>query len=105
MKQVFVVQTTAPDVKSARRLARLIVRRRLAACVTFRGGFESVYRWKGKIENSPETVLTMKTSKARLAALEKTVRANHPYQVPEFLAVKVAAGSKDYLHWIEKSLR
>ena len=94
-----------PDLKSARRLARGLVSRRLAACVSFRDRFESLYRWKGKIAKASETVLMIKTSGAGLRPLEKAVRARHPYEVPEFLAMEVSSGSKDYLKWVESSVR
>ena len=99
-----VVWTTVPDARFARKIARALVEKKLAACVSFREGFESVYRWKKKIECVSETLLIIKTSKEKLGLLEKAVRAAHPYEVPEFLAVE-ASGSKKYLSWIQGSLK
>ena len=103
--RALVVWTTAPDMKTARKLARLLVDQRLAACVSLRKGFESVYRWKKKIECVSEVLLIIKTPKAKWFELAKTIRSHHPYEVPEILAVEAAAGSKEYLSWMERSLR
>ena len=103
--RAFVVLTTTPDKKSARKIGEILVRRKLAACVSIRDGFESVYRWKGRIERAAETILIIKTSKAKLPRLEKAIRANHPYELPEVLAMEASGGSKDYLKWMENSLK
>ena len=103
--RAFVVLTTTPDKKSAEKIAGVLVRQKLAACVSLRGGFESVYRWKGKVERAAETLLIIKTSKAKFPKLEKAIRANHPYDVPEILGFGASAGSKPYLNWMEHSLK
>ena len=102
--RAFVVFTTAPDLKSARRIACAVVDQKLAACVSLRSGFESVYRWKKKIVRSSEVLLILKTSKERLRSLEKAVLAAHPYDTPEFLSLPVHSGSKRYLGWLADSL-
>jgi len=99
------VLVTAPDLKTARSLARLVLRARLAACVNLVPNLESHYWWRGKIERDAEILLILKTTRAQLAALEKLVLANHPYDTAEFLAVPLAAGAGRHLDWITESLR
>ena len=100
-----VVLVTCGSRAEARRIARAVVTRRLAACANiFEGRVESVYRWKGKVEQAREFLLLMKTSKARLAALEAEVKRLHSYEVPEFIALRIMAGSRDYLAWLAESM-
>ena len=103
--RALVVLTTTPDKKSARKIAGSLIQKRLAACVSIGGGFESVYRWKGKVARASEILLIIKTSKTKLSKLEKIIRVGHPYKVPEVLAIEAAGGSKDYLSWMEDSLK
>ena len=105
MTSAIVVLVTAPDARVAKRLADALVGERLAACVTALHGASSTYRWKGKVERARETVLLIKTRKSLAKRLEKRVRELHPYEVPEFLAIPVAAGGRRYLDWIEESTR
>lgn len=98
------VLTTCPDRDSARRLAEMLVTQRLAACVNIASGVESVYRWKDQIERSAELLLFIKTRADRYAAVEAAVRAHHPYELPEVLAVPVAKGLGAYLGWIDDNL-
>ncbi len=85
---------------AADRLARLLVEERLAACVQALPGMRSTYRWQGAIEQADECLLLIKTSAARYAALERTLAAHHPYELPEILAVDAAAGLPAYLRWL-----
>jgi periplasmic divalent cation tolerance protein len=99
---VLVTCSSAPE---ARRIARAVVEKRLAACVNIiPGAVTSIYRWKGNIESSRESLLLIKTSRNRLAKLQATVEKLHSYSVPEFIAVPIANGSPAYLSWIEESL-
>jgi periplasmic divalent cation tolerance protein len=97
------VLTTAPDRRTARRLAASLVKGRLAACVSCVDGAESVYRWKGKLEKTSETLLLVKTDSSRLKRLEREIRDNHPYETPEVLWFRCAGGSKKYLRWLKES--
>ena len=100
-----VVLVTCGSLKEARRIARGVVGKRLAACVNIgTAPVESVYRWKGKVESAREYLLVIKTSATRLAALEKEVKRLHSYDVPEFVVLEIAAGSKEYLRWVEESV-
>ena len=99
-KKYFVVLVTAPDLKTARRLARAALNARLIACANLVPKIESHYWWQGKIESGNEVLMIMKTTAARLAALEKLILAKHPYDTAEFLAFRLTGGTKRYLNWI-----
>lgn len=96
------VITTLPDVASARALADTLVGGRLAACVSLQSPCRSVYRWQGQIEAAEEIPLWIKTTAERYPALEAAIRAHHPYELPEILAVPVERGLPDYLDWIAR---
>jgi periplasmic divalent cation tolerance protein len=98
-----IVLVTAPDLKSARALAQAALADNLIACANLIPKIESHYRWQGKIESGAEVLLVLKTTKSKLAALEKLVLSRHPYATPEFLALMPAAGSKTYLDWLAES--
>jgi len=96
-----IVLTTCSSLKEARRIARALVERRLAACVNIgTAPVESVYRWEGKIESAKEYQLLIKTSRARYTEIERTIRELHGYEVPEIVALPIVSGSRDYLSWI-----
>jgi periplasmic divalent cation tolerance protein len=99
-----VVLVTAPDLKVARKLAQAALQARLIACANLIPKFESHYWWQGKIEKGAEVLLLMKTSRARLVALEKLIVAKHPYDTPEFLVLPLTAGNGRYLKWIGDSV-
>ncbi|WP_319242915.1 divalent-cation tolerance protein CutA [uncultured Propionivibrio sp.] len=100
MKTVLLVLTNLPDQASADRLAAALVDARLAACVNILAPCRSVYRWKDAVEHADEIPLLIKTTEASYAALEAAIRAQHPYDVPEIIAIPVAHGLPDYLAWV-----
>lgn len=100
-----VVLVTAPDLKTARMLARSALDARLVACANLVPRIESHYWWRGKLESVAEVLLIFKTTRARLAKLEKLVLAKHPYDTPEFVVLPVRGGAAKYLAWIEASVR
>ena len=102
--QYFVVLVTAPKLTVARKLARGILKKRLAACTNLVPGLESHYWWEGKICRDAEILMVMKTSRAKLQALEKFVLAEHPYDTPEFVGVPIVSGSRRYLKWVGESV-
>ena len=97
-----VVLVTAPDLKTARRLARAALRQRLAACANLIPGLESHYWWQGKIESSREVLLLFKTRAGRLRELERLILAEHPYDTPEFVVLQLTAGTERYLAWLKQ---
>jgi periplasmic divalent cation tolerance protein len=99
------VLTNLGDIDSARRIARELVERRLAACVNMLPGVQSVYRWQDAVEEEGEITLLIKTTAVRYAELEATIRALHPYQLPEVIAVPIANGSPAYLDWVRQETK
>lgn len=97
---VLLVFTNLPDAAAARALAAALVEARLAACVNILAPCRSVYRWQGGIEEADEVPLLIKTTAARYAELEAAIRARHPYELPEIVAVPVAHGLPAYLAWV-----
>ena len=100
--QFRVVLVTAPDLKTARRLARAALGKRLAACANLIPGLESHYWWQGKIESSREVLLLFKTRTDCLRKLEKLILAEHPYDTPEFVVLQLTAGTERYLGWLKR---
>lgn len=94
------VLVTAPDLKTARRLASRVVAKRLAACVNLLPRIESHYVWQGRVECSAEVLLLLKTTHARIPALQQAILDAHPYDTPEFVVVNITAGAKRYLNWV-----
>lgn len=99
-----VVLVTAPDLKTARALARAALEAKLVACANLVPEIESHYWWRGKLEQSREVLLVMKTTLARLTALEQMILARHPYDTAEFVVLPLGAGSTKYLAWIDASV-
>ena len=89
--------------EAAEALARQLVEQRLAACVNLLDGVRSIYRWRDDVEQAAETLLLAKTRGSRYAQLQQAVRDAHPYELPEIVAVPIASGLPDYLHWIAES--
>ena len=90
---------------AASRIAKEVVAKRAAACVSIISGVSSTYLWKGKVENASECMLVMKTRAELLPKLENAVKKAHPYNVPEIIAFRISRGSKPYLDWIGKETR
>jgi periplasmic divalent cation tolerance protein len=100
-----VVFVTCGSAEEASRIARSVVDARMAACVNILGSpVESIYRWKGSVENAKEFLLIMKTTGARFEGLRRLIKTLHSYEVPEIIAIPIAAGSPDYLSWLETTL-
>lgn len=95
-----IVLTTCPDAETAGRIARALVEERLAACVNILPPMRSVYRWKGQVEEASEQLLVIKSVSAQFAALRDRLRALHPYELPEIVAVPILDGLPEYLAWL-----
>ncbi|MEK6280973.1 MAG: divalent-cation tolerance protein CutA [Acidobacteriota bacterium] len=102
--EAIVVFMTAPSREEAGRLAQMMVRERLAACVQILPEMESVYRWQDQIEQQREVLIIAKTTKSRFEELEVRVRASHSYETPEIVALHLIAGSPPYLEWLSSSV-
>ena len=94
------ILTNLPDAASAEKLARALVEARAAACVNILAPCDSIYRWRGEVESATEVPLLIKTTRAAYPLLEQIVRAQHPYDVPELIAVPIAQGLPAYLEWL-----
>ena len=101
--QFVIVLTTLPAEGDAEKFASQLVEEKLAACVNVLTPMRSVYRWKNAIERADERQIVIKTTKARLSALEARIHKLHPYDVPEFVVLPIVSGSADYLSWISDS--
>ena len=94
------VLTMLPDRAAAEKLAEALVEKRAAACVNILGPCRSVYRWKGALQKDDEHLMLIKTSAERYAMLEEAIRAAHPYELPEIVAVPIERGLPAYLDWV-----
>lgn len=92
--------TTSPNVETSEELCRSILRERLAACVNILPGIRSCYHWQGKIEESHEQLLLIKTRESLFSALAELIKAKHPYETPEIVAVRAEAVASSYLSWV-----
>jgi periplasmic divalent cation tolerance protein len=105
MTQYIQVVTTTGSREDAERIAKMLVERRLAACVQISGPITSTYRWEGAIETASEYQCTAKSRLDLFAQLEQAIREIHPYQTPEILATQIFAGSAAYLGWLDAELQ
>lgn len=94
------VLTSLPDAASAEILANALIDSRAAACVNVLAECHSVYRWQGRVETAAEIPLLIKTTVANYPLVEQIVRAQHPYDVPELIAIPITHGLPAYLDWL-----
>ncbi len=104
MTEYIQVMTTVETEKDAQKIAELVVEKRLAGCVQITGPMTSVYQWQGKIEKAGEYLLLIKSRRDLFSALEREISTNHPYEVPEILALPIVDGAKSYLDWLSGEL-
>ena len=94
------VLTNLPDRAAAERLADALIEKRVAACVNILAPCRSVYRWKGVVQHDEEYPMLIKTAAERYPDLEAAIRAAHPYELPEIIAVSIERGLPAYLEWL-----
>lgn len=99
-----VVLCTCPDEATGTRIATALIEGRHAACVNRVPGVRSMYRWEGRVCDDAEVLLVIKTTAGQLRRVEALIRAGHPYELPEILALPVAGGSAAYLAWIGQAV-
>jgi len=102
--QYIQIQMTFPTVELAHEMAMKLVKGNLVACAQVCGTVQSVYTWKGVCETSQETLLLAKTTLPLFERLESTVRAGHPYECPQIVALPIVAANADYLDWLNEQL-
>ena len=98
--EVRVVLVTAPDADTAARIARALVEEGLIACANLVPGIRSIYRWQGRVADEAEVLLVLKTRAGCCGAVAARVKALHPYELPEVVALPVVDGSEAYLDWV-----
>lgn len=98
------VLTTTGSREEAQRIGRVLVERRLAACVNIVPGIESIYRWQEKVEQSDECLLIIKTSGAAFDQLRAAIKELHSYELPECVCMEIEDGSAEYLKWLAESV-
>ncbi len=103
--QHIVVFVTVPSQEEARALGRVLLEKKLVACVNIVSDVDSFFWWEGKIDRAGECLLILKTRYSVFQALTAVVKAQHSYSVPEIIALPVIAGQKDYLAWIDETVR
>ena len=104
MTEALIVFTTFANEADAARVARVLVEERLVACANLLPGARSIYRWEQGVQDSPEVVVLMKTRKQDWTALLSRLHELHPYETPECVAVRIAAGAPRYMAWLEEAL-
>ncbi len=100
---VRLVFCTCPDRNTAERIAAALVELRLAACVNLLPGLHSIYRWQDAVEHADEVLLLIKSTAERYPALQAAIVEQHPYELPEVVAVEAAGGLPGYLAWVRDS--
>jgi periplasmic divalent cation tolerance protein len=100
-----IIFVTAANTAQARKIAKALIKKKLAACVNIVEKIESVFWWKAKVDRGDETLLIIKSKKSLFDSIVKTVKSLHSYEVPEIIALPIAAGEKKYLTWIDDSIR
>ncbi len=100
-----IVFTTAGSAEEARKIARELIERRLAACVNIVPHIESIYRWQGKVESAQEWLLLIKTTTENFTAVRDAIRELHSYDLPECVMLEIEDGSAEYLEWLANSVK
>jgi len=101
VKDFIIILVTASSEEEAKKIAQVLVEKRLAACVNLIKDIQSIFRWKGKLSDENEILLIIKTRKKLYKNVEEEVKSLHSYEVPEIIALPIISGSKDYLYWVD----
>ncbi len=101
--EILLIQTTCPDKETARELSARLLDDRLVSCINLIDSIESHYNWKGKREQGTETLLLIKAPASRYPEIERAIEQNHPYELPEIIAVPVSFGLPAYTGWVAAS--
>ena len=105
MSEFMVGMVTCSSRAEARKLAKLVLSKKLAACVNIFGGIESHYWWQGRLEHARECLLLIKTTRAQTSVVTRAIKSAHSYEVPEVIFLPIARGERNYLNWIRKSVK
>lgn len=105
MTDKMLVLSTAESTDQARRIAEALVERKLAACVNIVPKITSIFRWKGKVQESEEWLMLIKTTKTAFTRVRDAIKEMHPYELPECIAIEIDDGSEEYLNWISDAMK
>lgn len=105
MNEFIQVFTTTATREDAQTIGDALVEKRLAGCVQIVGPILSTFWWKGKVEHTEEWLCIIKSEKRLYHDLEHAIKAQHPYETPEIIAVSIVAGSQPYMQWLSQELR
>jgi len=105
MEAYIQISTTTETKEQAQKIAQYLVEEKLAACVQILGPIISVYRWKGKVENTQEWICLIKTLEDLYNKVETAIKSRHSYEIPEIIAVQICKGSPEYLSWLENEVK
>jgi periplasmic divalent cation tolerance protein len=98
------IETTCPSLASAKKLAKILLNEKLVACIQFQS-ISSIYYWQGKVENSKEILVNIKTKSDFFKKISKIIKKNHSYETPQIIAKKIDFLSEDYAKWLSSSLK
>ena len=98
------ILSTCTDVAEAKKIAKAIIEKKLAACVNI-VPVHSIFRWKGSIEESDEQLLVVKTSSTLFEKVSECIKNLHSYELPEVISLEIRQGSRPYLKWLQDSVR
>lgn len=102
-KAFVIILNTCPSQKEAKKIAKILVAEKLAACVNISSPVQSIYSWKGKICSENEYLLIIKSKKSLFKKIKNRIQQLHLYECPEIIALPILQGSEDYLAWISKN--
>jgi len=105
MEAYIQISTTTETKEQAQKIAQYLVEENLAACVQIIGPLTSIYRWKGKVENTQEWLCLIKTREDLYNKVETAIKSRHSYEIPEIIAVQISKGSPEYLSWLENEMK
>lgn len=101
---ICIVLITTPSLEVAKNLSFSCLQNQLIACASILPGLTSIYEWKGEVHESSEVQLILKTSESKLKDLESHIAKNHPYDCPEFIAIKADQVESSYSEWLNQCL-
>jgi periplasmic divalent cation tolerance protein len=103
--RAYLVLVTMPNKKSAKKLAKAILKKKLCACVSIQNRLTSFFYWDNKLNKQKESLLLIKTTKKAFKPLKKRIKSLHPYDVPEIIALKISKAHEPYLSWIRQTVK